>query len=294
MADMEMNWSQERANSSVGGAPLPPVQTREPHRVVSEGYRRLATIERDPAIPHGVAGATAGNREAEDGPMGDLPTNIAWTAHELRGPLLGIRAAIDHVVSVLGSGREAEELMRARRELDRLSELVGAILRLSTEGDATYLQNADLVEVVQEAVDSVSLETESEPAVVVSSGQVRADIDPPQLRTAVANLVRNAIAYSGEAESVVVTVSRRGDSATIVVHDRGPGPDPSDRERIFEPFVRGANAPGNPGGSGLGLYLTRRIVAAHGGFVNASTADGRSAFRVELPLGMDGRQASAS
>lgn len=288
-----MNWSQERANGSAGGAPLPPVQTREPHRVVSEGYRRVATIERDPAIPDGEAGATAGNREA-DGPMGDLPMNIAWTAHELRGPLLGIRAAIDHVVSVLGSGREAEVLMRTRRELDRLSELVGAILRLSTEGDATCLQNADLVEVVQEAVDSVSLETESEPAVVVSSGQVRADIDPPQLRTAVANLVRNAIAYSGKAEPVVVTVSRRGDSATIVVHDRGPGPDPSDRERIFEPFVRGPNAPGNPPGSGLGLYLTRRIVAAHGGFVNASTADGRSAFRVELPLGMDGRRASAS
>lgn len=47
-------------------------------------------------------------------------------------------------------------------------------------------------------------------------------------------------------------------------------------------------------GSGLGLYLTRRIVAAHGGSVYAGTADGRSAFRVELPLGMDGRQASAS
>jgi light-regulated signal transduction histidine kinase (bacteriophytochrome) len=47
-------------------------------------------------------------------------------------------------------------------------------------------------------------------------------------------------------------------------------------------------------GSGLGLYLTRRIVAAHGGSVYAGTADGRSAFRIELPLGMDGRQASAS
>ena len=226
--------------------------------------------------------------------QGGLPMSLAWTAHELRGPILGIRAAVDHVVSVLGSGREAELLIRTRQELDRLSELVGALLRLAAEGEAPRLQTVDLVEVVQEAVDSVRLETEGWPAVVVSSGQIMADVDPAQLRTAVVNLVRNAIAYSGKAEPVVVSVARRRSSATIVVHDRGPGPDPSDRERIFEPFVRGSNAPEAPWGSGLGLYLTRRIVAAHGGSVHAGTADGRSAFRVELPLGMDRRQASAS
>lgn len=229
-----------------------------------------------------------------DGQQGGLPMSLAWTAHELRGPILGIRAAVDHVVSVLGSGREAELLIRTRQELDRLSELVGALLRLAADGDAPRRQTVDLVEVVQEAVDSVRLETESWPAVVVSSGQIMADIDPAQLRTAVVNLVRNAIAYSGKAEPVVVSVARRRKSATIVVHDRGPGPDPSDRERIFEPFVRGSNAPGTPWGSGLGLYLTRRVVAAHGGSVHAGTADGRSAFRVELPLEMEGRQASAS
>lgn len=250
------------------------------------------TLGRTGAIPPRQAESTGGHREA-DAPVVDLTTNIAWTAHELRGPLLGIRAAVDHVVSVLGSGREAELLKRTRGELDRLSELVGAVLRLATEGDEPCLENVDLVDVVQEAVDSVGLETGGWPAVVVSTGQVRADVDPPQLQTAVVNLVRNAIAYSGRAEPVVVTVSRRGDRATIVVYDRGSGLDPSDRERIFEPFVRGAG-PGNPGGSGLGLYLTRRIVAGHGGSVTAGTTDGRTAFKIELPLGMDGRQASAS
>jgi signal transduction histidine kinase len=214
-------------------------------------------------------------------------SRVAWT--DPRYP-----PGVDHVVSVLGSGPEAELLIRTRQELDhRLCELVSA-LRLATEGEAPRLQPVDLVEVVQEAVDSVRLEIEGWPAVVVSSGQIMADIDPAQLRTAVMNLVRNAIAYSGKAEPVVVSVGRRRNSATIVVHDRGPGPDPSDRELIFEPFVRRSNAPGTPSGSGLGLYLTQRIVAAHGGSVHAGTADGRSAFRVELPLGMNGRQASAS
>ena len=108
------------------------------------------------------------------------------------------------------------------------------------------------------------------------------------------NLVRNATANSGMAEPVVGSVARRRNSATVIVHDRGPGPDPSYRDRIFELFVPGTNGPGTPSGSALRLYLTRRIVAANRGSVPAGTADGRSAFRVELPLGMNGRQVSAS
>ena len=257
------------------------------------GASQPRALGRTGAIPSREAGSASGDREA-DALVDDPTMSIAWTAHELRGPLLGIRAAVDHVVSVLGSGHEAELLKRTRGELDRLSELVGAVLRLATEAVASRLENVDLVEVVQEAVDSVDLEAGGWPAVVVSTGQVRADVDPRQVQTAVVNLVRNAIAYSGKEEPIVVTVSRRGDRAAIVVYDRGSGPDPSDREGIFEPFVRGSNAPSNPGGSGLGLYLTRRIVAAHGGSVSAGSTDGRSEFRIELPLGMDGRQASAS
>ena len=105
--------------------------------------------------------------------QGGLPMSLAWTAHELRGPILGIRVAVDHVVSVLGSGPEAELLIRTRQELARLSELVSALLRLATEGEAPRLQTGDLVEVVQEAVDSVRLEIESWPAVVVSSSHGR-------------------------------------------------------------------------------------------------------------------------
>jgi signal transduction histidine kinase len=108
------------------------------------------------------------------------------------------------------------------------------------------------------------------------------------------NLVRNASQNSGMAESVVGSVARRRNSATIIVHDRDPGPGPSYRERIFDPFVPGTNGPGTPSGSGLRMYLTRRIVAGHEGSVPAGTADGRSAFRVELPLGINGRQVSVS
>jgi two-component system, OmpR family, sensor histidine kinase TrcS len=170
------------------------------------------------------------------------------------------------------------------RKLDRLSELVGA-----AESEAPRVQTEDLVEVVHEAVDIVRQETESWPVVVVSS-----DIDPDRARTAVVTLVGIANVNSGMAEPVVGSVARRRNSATIIGHDRDPSPCSSYRDRIFHPFVPGTNGPGTPSGSGLNLHLMRRIVAGHGGSVPAGTADGRSAFRIELPFWMKGRHVSAS
>jgi two-component system sensor histidine kinase MtrB len=215
--------------------------------------------------------------------------SLAWTAHELRGPILDIPPAVDHVVSALDSGREAELFICTRQELDRLSELGGALLRLAAESEAPRLQTVDLVQVVHEGR---GLRSAGDRKLARRGRLVRHRLD--QARTAVVNLVLNATANSGMEEPVVGSVARRRYSATIMLHDRDPGPGPSYRDRIFDPFVPRTNGPGTQSGSGLGLYLTRRIVPGHRGSVPAGTADGRSAFRVELPLGMNGRQPSAS
>src|SRR5439155_7492444 len=105
------------------------------------------------------------------------------------------------------------------------------------------------------ANDRVSVRTADRPVVAG---------DPDLLRGAIGNLVRNALSYSSEDRSVVVTVSRRNGTAVVSVTDRGPGIPEEERTTIFDPFVRGSAGRGMSGG-GLGLFIARRVAAAHGG-----------------------------
>jgi two-component system sensor histidine kinase KdpD len=107
--------------------------------------------------------------------------------------------------------------------------------------------------------------------------------DAAQLERAFANLLENARRYSG-GQQVVVHI-RHSDARVLVrVVDRGPGIDPSERERIFEPFYRLAATRESGRGSGLGLALVREIARRHGGEAVCLAAEGGgSRFRIDLP-----------
>jgi two-component system phosphate regulon sensor histidine kinase PhoR len=113
--------------------------------------------------------------------------------------------------------------------------------------------------------------------------------DASSLRSAVQNLVGNAVKYAGVDRWVLVGVTSlgTGDDAEvrIAVEDHGPGLDAEERRKVFEPFYRGREAVANQiQGSGLGLSLVRRIVEAHGGRVELESEPGRgSTFTICLP-----------
>ena len=114
--------------------------------------------------------------------------------------------------------------------------------------------------------------------------------DATALRSALQNLISNAVKYGGDARWVRVTAQKgaeRGPAANVVftVEDRGLGIDADDRRHIFEPFYRGREAVSRQiKGSGLGLNLVQRIAEAHGGRVAVTSEPGKgSTFTITLP-----------
>jgi signal transduction histidine kinase len=96
------------------------------------------------------------------------------------------------------------------------------------------------------------------------------------------NLVGNALTHGAREARIEVALRRDGDQALCDVSNGGPPIPDAVAARIFEPFQQGPSD-GAPRGLGLGLYIVRQIVEAHGGRVTVRCADGRTCFRVQLP-----------
>jgi signal transduction histidine kinase len=195
--------------------------------------------------------------------------------------LAGPRFALERVIS---RGAAAEEdlalLRRSREELDRLASGIGAILS-AAYGKPPRQRPMNLVALVVEAADSCLLEFP--PDRVEIDGPPRIDVsgDRDQLQGAIANVIRNALAYSPADSRVTIKVSGLGRRARISIADRGPGIAPG--EAVFGPFVRGSAGQSTREGNGLGLFIARRVVEAHGGILSLSSSARGSVFTIELP-----------
>jgi signal transduction histidine kinase len=122
-------------------------------------------------------------------------------------------------------------------------------------------------------------------------------MDADAIGQALANLIDNAIKYSGDDRVLVVDARREGDRLALAVTDRGIGIPPAEHARVFEKFYRvGRSETQGRRGSGVGLALVRHVVEAHDGEVTVRSAPGEgSRFTIRLPLGADleGRHGSA-
>lgn len=152
------------------------------------------------------------------------------------------------------------------------------------------------VEIVEDALAA------SGPAIADAGATLERDIfpdlpavlaEPAALRSALQNLVGNAIKYGGPTPWVRVSArearTRRGREVRILVEDRGLGIPPVDLPHVFEPFYRGTEAQSQQiHGNGLGLSIVRSIVEAHGGQVTVTSTPGKgSAFAIHLPAAQD-------
>jgi signal transduction histidine kinase len=218
-----------------------------------------------------------------------LDLGIALTAHEVRGPLVGALAIIERLLMEREhDGEDRELLNRSREQLEQLSRLVDSLLRWAVAGRPLEMAPTDLVGLVREAADSCAGETGTDRAVVTGDDGVSVLADPDHLRGAVANVIRNALLYSPAETDVVVAVETDDGMARVTVRDRGPGVPAGERDSIFDPFMRGAAAHLARSGNGLGLFIARRVLEAHGGGVWLTSNGTGAVFTLEIPLTKDG------
>jgi PAS domain S-box-containing protein len=227
---------------------------------------------------------------------------ISIAAHELRTPLTTLQLKLQGMVKVVerelgtdtpATAKIATRLGDAVRQADRFGDLVERLLDISrVVGGTMEIQpeSLDLGALAREVVDAMREQAEQARSQVriAIDGEVDGRWDRRRLEQVLTNLIANAIKY-GAGQPVEVTVEAVPSCVRVVVTDRGIGISEDDLERIFGRFERAVPLR-HYGGMGLGLYITRHIVEAHGGTIRAESELGKgSRFTVELP-----RQAAAT
>jgi PAS domain S-box-containing protein len=218
---------------------------------------------------------------------------VATISHELRTPLTPLKGFLTSLIQgVIDDGAEARhDYYRIMlRQANRLERLVSDLLEVSKiEANETIgeMHPVDLSEPVAEQIRTF---TEEHPGrtitLVPPDAQILVQADGARIGLVMSNLISNALKYSPPNTPVEVRMSLDADTATVSVHDRGPGIPAAEQERIFDRFYQiDGHMTRESGGVGLGLYVCRRLVEAMAGRLTVQSRPGSgSTFSFTLPL----------
>jgi two-component system sensor histidine kinase CpxA len=208
-------------------------------------------------------------------------------SHELRSPLARMRVA-------LGLARQpaadmTRQLDRLEREIERLDSMISQVLKLARlHGSNARIEKEsfELDEVIEEVVRDANFEGAVKHCTVNVQGSAKTAIlgNRELLRSAIENVLRNAVRYSPTQTPVDLSIARARSGLEIAIADHGPGVPPADLERIFEPFYRVAESRDrDSGGEGIGLAITAQVMKAHGGSARARNTPGGFEVLLSLP-----------
>jgi signal transduction histidine kinase len=218
---------------------------------------------------------------------------VAAVSHEFRTPLTSMKHLTELLVtrSVTSEERKTQYYELLAHETERLHRMVETLLsfgRMDVDAYPWRLEAADVDRIVTTIADDFRREPIAEGREVhcsIEAGLPAIRADGEALYRALWNLLENAGKYSNAGTPIHVFARRHGDSVLLGVRDEGIGIPPVEQRRIFQKFVRGAEATrSGVRGVGLGLALVTRIVEAHGGSVRLDSEPGRgSTFTLVLP-----------
>lgn len=219
------------------------------------------------------------------GSQAALGRMVAVVSHEIKNPMMIIRAAGERIVKKY----EDQEASFIVEEVSRLDSIVSGYLSFAKGGVSLNLAPVDPAAMGRKIVDEFRPQFEAQGvklAVEIGDDLPQITADRIGLRQVIINLLLNALQAVSENEPpaekhVGMSMTVAGRALHIRISDNGPGIKPSQRDKLFEPFFTTKTQ-----GSGLGLYLSRRIIEQHRGTIGVSSNnDGTTTFTVTLPLG---------
>lgn len=220
---------------------------------------------------------------------------IYIVSHQMRSPLTTIKWQVE----MIKTGDKANLTERQLRYVDRIYEeneklrtMISDILnmsRMEREGDSVVIVEAPLEEEILECVKMLGSYAEIKGIVIdveFSGKNFLAKIDRDKIKIALLNLIENAISYSPDGGKIFISLKKAGKFAQIKIKDNGIGIDPSEQELIFQKFYRAENGrKKRPEGTGLGLFMTKKVVEQMDGKIKLKSQKGEgSEFVVSIPL----------
>ena len=217
---------------------------------------------------------------------------LQHVSHELKTPLTAIREGIallqDRIAGPL-TPDQAEIVDILHKNDLQLQKEVEALLDFNLALNQEKPNNAELIlfdELIQNTVAKHQLEIKSRSITMHTNlEKISLKGDRVQLTTVIDNLLSNAIKHSPKNSAIETSLIEHKQHAQLDIIDNGPGIDPQDEMRIFEPFYQGSHTPqGSVSGTGLGLAIANRYVLLHHGSINVINSTNGAHFRIYLPL----------
>ncbi len=257
--------------------------------------RRVPTTHRNDEVGH-LALTLNRMLDRIESSVHQLHTITGSLAHDLRSPLTAVRARLEMALTAGAREEEAESIVSAIEDLDRLTEFLNKSLDVAeAKANALRLNRVpiDLDELLRSMTElyEPGMSEKGIHVRLCSAGRVDIDADAALIHRMMANLFDNELKHLPPSSSVTISLRVSDDAALMTIEDNGPGFDPEIVPHLFEQRVRGRNSKGH----GLGLAFVEAVVRAHGGTVKAANrGEGGAWLAIQMPCTIDSRQANTS
>ena len=216
---------------------------------------------------------------------------LSSLGHDLKTPLTAITVAADNLrVAAADDDQRREQVDVIAAEVARLNRLFQNIVEMARieSGAVTPSREwVDAADIVDAAVQRVKPALAGHPLELRVDARAAVHVDPRLTSVALSHVLENAGAYTPPGAPVTVSASAAAGEIRFVVRDAGPGLAPGELATVFDHFYRGARATRSGFGTGMGLAITRGLIAAQGGAVDAANhPDGGAVFTLTIPASL--------
>lgn len=231
----------------------------------------------------------AGNKQSE---IEELSRLTGGLAHEIKNPLsiikINLKLASEELVAKdENTVRAAKKIAIVQKETERLEQILEDFLRYIKKTEL-HLSSVDINRMVADMIDFYSPQAHSHSITILSSlsaERLFCNADTDMLKQVLLNLFINAQQAMPNGGELMLRTQKNGNNAVIIISDTGKGIEPENMDKIFNAYYST-----KPGGSGLGLSTSKKIIEAHNGSIRVDSLTGKgTSFTILLPL-ENGRQ----